>query len=139
MQIAATLGTDRSDGSGRMPLRQSARTLPSVSFPSSVVRSIIRMASFERPDLAGLLDGTRLERRDALVDAHLVHATDPVQERAGRARPADPGVHEGGGLLLRGGGGGRRAALRVGAGDPGDELAHGSHRTAGGRVRVAPG
>ena len=34
-----------------------------------------------------------------------------VQERAGRARPTDPGVHEGSGLLLRGGGGGRRAAV----------------------------
>src|SRR6188474_2928921 len=44
MQIAATLGTVGSDGSGRMPFAHSARTLPSVSFPSSVVRSIIRIA-----------------------------------------------------------------------------------------------
>jgi len=44
MQIAATLGMDGSPASGRIPFAHSARILPSVSFPSSVVRSIIRIA-----------------------------------------------------------------------------------------------
>ena len=35
---------DGSPGSGRMALRTERRTLPGVSLPSSVVRSIIRMA-----------------------------------------------------------------------------------------------
>src|SRR5467141_4699480 len=44
MQIAATLGMVWSPGLGRMPLAQSAATLPGVSEPSSVVRSMHRMA-----------------------------------------------------------------------------------------------
>src|SRR5215472_17130756 len=44
MQIAATDGIDASPGLGRMPLAQSAVTLPVVSEPSSVVRSMQRMA-----------------------------------------------------------------------------------------------
>jgi hypothetical protein len=41
---AATDGIEGSVGSGRRAFPASARTLPGVSFPSSVVRSIIRMA-----------------------------------------------------------------------------------------------
>src|SRR2546423_13425034 len=41
---AATDGQDGSVGSGRRALAHSARTLPGVSAPSSVVRSTIRMA-----------------------------------------------------------------------------------------------
>src|SRR6266508_2711025 len=41
---AATDGQDRSAGSGRRALADSARTLPGVSAPSSVVRSTIRIA-----------------------------------------------------------------------------------------------
>ena len=41
---AATAGTLRSDGSGRIALAHSERTLPGVSAPSSVVRSTIEIA-----------------------------------------------------------------------------------------------
>ena len=44
-QIAAQLGTDGSAGSGWIALAASAATLPGVSEPSSVVRSITRTAS----------------------------------------------------------------------------------------------
>src|SRR5262245_16528214 len=44
MQIAATGGVLGSVGSGCLPLPHSARTLPGVSAPSSVVRSTQRMA-----------------------------------------------------------------------------------------------
>ena len=43
-QTAATIGAVGSAGSGRLALAHSARTLPGVSWPSSVVRSIIEMA-----------------------------------------------------------------------------------------------
>ena len=42
--MAATLGTLASDGSGWAAFAHSARTLPGVSAPSSVVRSTIEMA-----------------------------------------------------------------------------------------------
>ena len=42
MQTAATAGTLGSTGSGRIAFAQSADTLPGVSAPSSVVRSIMR-------------------------------------------------------------------------------------------------
>ena len=44
-QTAATAGIEGFTGSGRMAFEQSAATLPGVSWPSSVVRSIIRTAS----------------------------------------------------------------------------------------------
>src|SRR6266436_9375409 len=44
MQIDATEGIEASPGLGRMPLAQTAATLPGVSEPSSVVRSMQRMA-----------------------------------------------------------------------------------------------
>src|SRR3954466_7736280 len=44
MQMAATWGQDGSAGSGRRPFAHSPRTLPGVSAPSSVVRSMQRMA-----------------------------------------------------------------------------------------------
>src|SRR5438067_166205 len=43
-QTAATIGAVGSAGSGRLALAHSARTLPGVSWPSRVVRSIIEMA-----------------------------------------------------------------------------------------------
>src|SRR5947209_1424153 len=55
MQMAATLGTEGSAGSGRMPLEQRAATLPGVSAPSSVVRSIIRIASSSAQTLEAFL------------------------------------------------------------------------------------
>jgi hypothetical protein len=42
--MAAVLGAEESLGSGRIALAQSDRTLPGVSAPSSVVRSIMEMA-----------------------------------------------------------------------------------------------
>src|SRR5947209_8597821 len=56
--MAATLGTVGSAGSGRMPFEQSAATLPGVSAPSRVVRSIIRMARSS----AQTLDAFLIER-----------------------------------------------------------------------------
>src|SRR3982074_3733753 len=44
MQIAAHAGMVASPGLGRIPLAQRAATLPGVSEPSSVVRSMHRMA-----------------------------------------------------------------------------------------------
>src|SRR5262245_17947266 len=55
MQMAATGGHDGSDGSGRRPLAHSARTLPGVSCPSSVVRSIMRTARSRANCLAVVL------------------------------------------------------------------------------------
>ncbi len=43
-QIAATFGAVRSEGSGLTPLAHSDLTLPGVSAPSRVVRSIMEMA-----------------------------------------------------------------------------------------------
>jgi hypothetical protein len=59
MQIAATDGIDGSPGWGCMPFAQSARTLPAVSFPSSVVRSIILIARSR----AHSFDSRLIERR----------------------------------------------------------------------------
>src|SRR5271169_3735882 len=44
-QTAATIGTVGSAGSGRLALAHSALTLPGVSWPSKVVRSIIEIAA----------------------------------------------------------------------------------------------
>src|SRR4249919_255224 len=54
-QTAATIGAVRSAGSGRLALAHSARTLPGVSWPSSVVRSIIEMAASSAHCLAVVL------------------------------------------------------------------------------------
>src|SRR5579875_3769469 len=54
-QTAATLGAVGSAGSGRLALAHSARTLPGVSWPSSVVRSIIEMAASSAQRLAVVL------------------------------------------------------------------------------------
>src|SRR5438270_7920159 len=53
--MAATLGTEGSGGSGRVPFEQRAATLPGVSAPSSVVRSIIRIASSSAQTLEAFL------------------------------------------------------------------------------------
>ena len=64
MQIAATLGMLGSAGSGCMPLAHRARTLPSVSLPSSVVRSIIRIARSSAHSFdAFLIDHAACERK----------------------------------------------------------------------------
>src|SRR5919107_4337712 len=55
MHTAATGGQVGSAGSGRSALADSARTLPGVSEPSSVVRSTIRMARSMAAALAVVL------------------------------------------------------------------------------------
>ena len=52
---AATDGIVGSPGCGRMAFTHIARILPGVSFPSSVVRSIIEMASFRPATFAAFL------------------------------------------------------------------------------------
>src|SRR5271166_6533143 len=54
-QTAATIGAVGSAGSGRRALAHSARTLPGVSWPSSVVRSIIEIAASSAHRLAVVL------------------------------------------------------------------------------------
>src|ERR1700730_18284724 len=54
-QTAATIGAVGSAGSGRLALAHSARTLPGVSWPSSVVRSIIEIAASRAHCLAVVL------------------------------------------------------------------------------------
>ena len=54
-QTAATTGAVGSAGSGRLALAHSARTLPGVSWPSSVVGSIIEMAASSAHRLAVVL------------------------------------------------------------------------------------
>src|SRR5579863_8590296 len=54
-QTAATCGAVGSAGSGRLALAHRARTLPGVSWPSSVVRSIIEMARSRAHCLAVVL------------------------------------------------------------------------------------
>ena len=95
MQIAATLGMAGSDGSGRMPLAHRARTLPSVSLPSSVVRSIIRIARSSAHSFDSLLIERSLERVDSLLDAHLIDATNALYGRLDTLRAADPRADEG--------------------------------------------
>ena len=60
MQMAATDGIVGSPGSGCIPLAHSARTLPGVSFPSSVVRSIIRIARSSAQSFDAFLIDRRL-------------------------------------------------------------------------------
>ena len=94
MQIAATLGMVGSDGSGRMPLAHRARTLPSVSFPSRVVRSIIRMARSS----AHSLDSRLIDRRCRLATRSSMPTwstpPDPLEHRLQRISAPDPGAHE---------------------------------------------
>src|SRR6516162_1040154 len=54
-QTAATIGAVGSAGSGRLALAHSARILPGVSWPSSVVRSIIEIAMSRAHCLAVVL------------------------------------------------------------------------------------
>src|SRR5882724_243428 len=55
MHTAATAGVDGSVGSGRRAFAHSARTLPGVSAPSSVVRSTHRIARSSAHTLAAFL------------------------------------------------------------------------------------
>src|SRR6185437_5391567 len=62
-QTAATVGAVGSAGSGRLALAHSARTLPGVSWPSRVVRSIIEMAVSSAHCLAVVL----MDRLDSMA------------------------------------------------------------------------
>ena len=73
-------GSVGSAGSGRSALAHSARTLPGVSAPSSVVRSTMRMARSIAHALAVGLDRAGAERRRAGLGADLVDAGQAVQE-----------------------------------------------------------
>ena len=77
-------GTVGSDGSGRRAFDATAAALPGVSAPSSVVRSVVRIASCERPDLRVLLDRALRERRGALLERDRVDCADPRQPRLER-------------------------------------------------------
>ena len=65
-----------------MAFAPSARTLPGVSAPSSVVRSIIRIARSIAYALAVVLIERVREVCGPLLRADLVHAGQPVQEAA---------------------------------------------------------
>ena len=82
-----------------MAFAQRARTLPGVSFPSRVVRSIIRIARSSAQSFDSLLDRALLQRVDALLDADLVDGGDPAEQGAQRARPAVPRADELAGAL----------------------------------------
>ena len=69
-------------GRGGGPWRHSARTLPGVSGPSSVVRSTIEIASVDRPRLGGGLDRAGAQHRRAGLGADLVDPGQAVQEGA---------------------------------------------------------
>ena len=73
-----------SDGSGRIAFEAIAAALPGVSAPSSVVRSVVRIASCERPDLRVALDRALRERRRALLERDRVDGADPRQPRLER-------------------------------------------------------
>jgi hypothetical protein len=88
MQTAATEGTVRSAGSGRIALEQSAATLPGVSAPSSVVRSIMRTARSSAKTLE-----SRLIERLASVAARSSTATwstEPMRGSLGSSGSSKP-------------------------------------------------
>src|SRR5262245_8307109 len=98
MQMAATDGTVASDGSGRMPFEVSAATLPGVSAPSSVVRSIIRTARSSANSFA-----SRLIDRFASVPARSSSATastEPIRGSRGSSGSSNP-VASTGALAIR--------------------------------------
>ena len=78
-----------SSGSGTSALAQSERTLPGVSEPSSVVRSIMLIAGVDGPGLARRLDRAGAEAGDAALAADLVDAGEAVEPgREGAVRQA---------------------------------------------------
>jgi hypothetical protein len=81
-QIAATGGTERSTGSGRIAFEHSAATFPGVSCPSSVVRSIIRIASWSACSFE-----SRLIERFASVAARSSSATASTEPMRGSRGP----------------------------------------------------
>src|SRR3954468_2024805 len=80
-QTAATAGTERSTGSGRIALAQSAATLPGVSAPSSVVRSTMRTVSSR----ACSFDSRLIDRfaSSAARASRATASTEPTRPRRG--------------------------------------------------------
>src|ERR671922_205113 len=88
MQSAATEGTPASDGSGRIAFEASEATLPGVSAPSSVVRSVMRTARSS----ANTFD-SRLIERFASVAARSSSATasiEPIRGSRGSSGSSKP-------------------------------------------------
>ena len=83
-----------------MPLAHSARTLPSVSLPSSVVRSIIRIARSSAQSFDSRLIERFLRLLDTLLDAHLVDAADTLDHRLDAVGATNPGAHQRAGLAF---------------------------------------
>ena len=79
-----------SPGIGRMAFTHIARILPGVSFPSSVVRSIIEMARFSAQTFDAFLIDRRSQRIDPLLDPDLVDRGDPAEQAAERSRTPVP-------------------------------------------------
>ena len=81
MQTAATAGMLVSTGSGRIAFAQRAATLPGVSAPSSVVRSIIRTIRSS----ASSFEPRLIERlaRSALRASSATASTAPIRVRRG--------------------------------------------------------
>ena len=76
-----------SPGCGRIALTHSARTLPGVSFPSSVVRSIIRIARSSAHIFDAFLIDRRFRAVDPLLDPDLVHGGHPAEQVPERSGP----------------------------------------------------
>src|SRR5213075_2913781 len=87
-QTAATDGMLGSDGSGRIAFEASAATLPGVSAPSSVVRSITRIASSS----AKTLESRLIERvaSDAARSSSATASTDPRRGSRGSSGSSNP-------------------------------------------------
>src|SRR5215218_7382347 len=88
MQTAATGGTVRSAGSGRIAFDASAATLPGVSAPSSVVRSIIRTARSS----AKSFDSRLMERRESesARSSTATWSTEPMRGSRGSSGSSKP-------------------------------------------------
>src|ERR671931_2372766 len=91
--MAATEGTFGSDGSGRTAFDASAATFPGVSWPSSVVRSIIRIASSSAKIFASRL----IERlaSEAARSSSATASTDPILGSRGSSGSSKPGGRTG--------------------------------------------
>ena len=87
-QTAATEGMFASPGSGRIAFEQSAATLPGVSEPSSVVRSMQRIASSSAKTFASFL----IERfaSDAERSSSATASIDPIRGSRGSSGSSNP-------------------------------------------------
>ena len=79
-----------SPGCGCIALTHIARILPGVSFPSRVVRSIIRIARSSAHIFEAFLIDRRFSEVDALLDADLVDGRDPSQQAPEGSRTGVP-------------------------------------------------